>query len=341
VVLRCTSDPEKSKIIRLSASTSGGDLTDFGHDIAAIPPESGGGWSLAVAARRHMWVVSDDLDEETHRTEAFLAEKAGGVPAGDVLGMGAGRLGQRFFVSALVADQTADPQVYVFLQESPGAKKVAQKLCIETPGAEPFSGTMATGDIDGDGADELALSAGLGQAGSKKVYVYDIASLISGMSGPGAADCGGGMHLPRLVLEPDEGDLDVECADSCHFGAALALGEISTEDAFAEIVVGAPEASVDGTKEAGAVYIYTVTNWSMGQVELSSQVAHSSPSRGHWFGGGLTIAPLAGRNELVIATTGKGNLYVAFCTGVGQDIKSGADVPTNAGGSVVSTRCRL
>lgn len=341
VVVRCVSDPEKDKIVKLSESTAGGDLTDFGRRVASVRPAGGGQWLLVVAARRHMWAMSDQRNIESNRTAAFSPKAAGGSPAGEVEALAAGRLHQKFYVASLVSGNLGAPQVYVFVQDSVGGKTLTQTLCLVPQDGAVLSGALTTGDINGDGADELVVSAGLGQVGTKKVYVYDVAELVA-TALPTASTCtSAGALLAKFVLEPEEGDLDVNCGDNCHFGSALAVGDISTEDSYGEIVVGAPEANVRGVKEAGAVYIYSVSNWTNGQAELSSQVAHSSPSRGHWFGGGLAITPLAGRNELVIASTGKGNLYVAFCTGVGNDIDVGADVPTNAGGSVVSTRCRL
>jgi len=142
------------------------------------------------------------------------------------------------------------------------------------------------------------------------------------------------------VLQPGEGDLDVECEEDCEFGTTLVAGDIATDVNGMELVVGAPGAEVDGVKEAGAIYIYSTGDGYRSAVELSGQVSDSTPEGGHRFGGGLAVAPMAGRNELLVGVTGKGQVVIAFCTGVGTDIEEGGDITTNASGSLVSTRCR-
>ena len=66
----------------------------------------------------------------------------------------------------------------------------------------------------------------------------------------------------------------------------------------------------------------------------------STPVAGKAFGESLGIAPMAGRNELLVGVTGGGKVFVAFCTGVGTNIEAGADVTRDGDGKVVSTRCR-
>jgi len=77
-----------------------------------------------------------------------------------------------------------------------------------------------------------------------------------------------------------------------------------------------------------------------GAAEVAGRVADSAPEKGQRFGGGVAAAPMAGRVELLAGATGQGKLFIAYCTGVGEDIEAGADVTENAAGKVVSTRCR-
>jgi hypothetical protein len=77
-----------------------------------------------------------------------------------------------------------------------------------------------------------------------------------------------------------------------------------------------------------------------GSAAPAGRVAHSSPESELRFGGGVAVAPMAGRNELLIGETGKGRIVIAYCTGVGEDLEEGADVTHNANGSMISSRCR-
>jgi hypothetical protein len=169
--------------------------------------------------------------------------------------------------------------------------------------------------------------------------VYDVASLISNAS---VSYCDGDSFEPVAVAEPGEGPLDVTCTDQeCFFGVSLEIGDIATDDDGQELIVGAPYAEVNSQSRAGAVYIYRGPELMEGQSPVAGQVADSSPNKGANFGGGLTVAPMAGRNELVIGVIGKGQFFITYCTGIGTDLNAGGDVTTNENGSVISTRCRL
>ncbi|HUT79380.1 MAG TPA: hypothetical protein VM285_16905, partial [Polyangia bacterium] len=203
-------------------------------------------------------------------------------------------------------------------------------------GEPGFAGRMVTGDLDRDGTDELLVAASRSAGRLPVVYVYDPALLAEA-----APVCNSDTPDPLASIVPGAGALDVECGDACDFGVALAVGDIATDDDGPEVFVGAPGAAVDGVTEAGAVYIYRGADLiGGGQATVAGRVAHSSPVSTSNFGGGLAVAPMAGRNELLVGMTGKGKLAVVYCTGVGEDLEAGGDVTTNLDGSVISTRCR-
>ena len=58
--------------------------------------------------------------------------------------------------------------------------------------------------------------------------------------------------------------------------------------------------------------------------------------------GGIIIPDTAKEKpqEGKVIAVGKGKVFIAFCTGVGENLEAGGDVTTNAEGDVVSTRCR-
>jgi hypothetical protein len=95
-----------------------------------------------------------------------------------------------------------------------------------------FGATVAAGDIDGDGIDDLVVGAPNAGGGAGRVYVY----LGDAAFAPVAAD------LTIEAPTPAAGD---------HFGLGLAVGDYD-DDGLADIFVGAPGANAD----AGAVFQY-------------------------------------------------------------------------------------
>jgi len=308
----------------------------FGQLLAAIRPFEGPAWLLAAASERFA-VVCSAVGRCTNR----LVPTYGGQPApGRIVELAAGRMADgRIYVAATTHDSggtVAVNRLHLFVQNAPLAQGFSQVACVNRSGEPGFAGSMVTGDLNGNGTDELIVSAA-GVAGRLPVvYVYDPAVLEA--AGP---ECAGDAPDPVTSIVPGDGPLDVECGDTCDFGVALAVGDIATDDDGPEVMVGAPGATVDGVARAGAVYVYRGAELAAGgPVAVAGRVAHSSPVLGSHFGGGLAVAPMAGRNELLAGMTGKGKLVIVYCTGVGEDLEAGADVTTSLGGSVISTRCR-
>ncbi|MCP4676745.1 MAG: hypothetical protein GY854_14775 [Deltaproteobacteria bacterium] len=337
VVINC--DPGNSKKgITLGES----DEKEFGHKLAAIRPTDGGYWLLATAAEHSVWVYSNHERPDRNHSEAFVARAEGGARAGEVIEVAGGRLEERFFVAvATFNEKSSRHQVYIFVQREANSQEVSQVACIEHSKEPGFGGTMTTGDLDGDDKDELIVSGAQIAKRENKVYIYDVAELVPAPDETDVVNtCVPDTIEHAAVLEPGEGDLDVECGEDCDFGTTLVAGDIATDVDGMELMVGAPGAKVEGVREAGAIYVYSTGDEYRSAVELSGQVSDSTPEQGHRFGGGLTVASMAGRNELLVGVTGKGQVVIAFCTGVGTDVEEGGDVTTNASGSLVSTRCR-
>ncbi|MCP4603346.1 MAG: hypothetical protein GY847_22990 [Proteobacteria bacterium] len=338
VVIDCELGDNKREGITLE------DEDEFGHQLAAIRPLEGESWLLAAAAKYNVWVYSDHYGSNQNRTEPFYARKAADSDkrAGDVYELAAGRAQDRFYVAITTFNsEEGKYQLYIFVQSAQHSKFMEQVACIERRDESGFGGIITTGDLNDDGYDELIVSQALIENRVDSVHVYDINSIIPPVGeAPLESTCTGDSIEPLATLRPSQGDLDVTCKQGCNFGAALAVGDIATDDEGPELIVGAPDATVDGKKEAGAVYIYHGKSVYEGKTELAGQISDSMPERGYRFGGGLAVAPIAGRNELLVSAIGKGHVFIAFCTGVGEDIDKGGDITTNAAGSVISTRCR-
>ncbi len=322
---------------------------DFGHKLAAIRPEPSEPWLLAVAAKDEFAVFSG-YDSTKDRTDFIIPRQAGGGRESEIVDIAAGRVlvdgasgpdSLAFVVVSALQKNTDSSRVYLFVQTAPYAKSFKQKACIERENEVGFGAVLVTGDLNQDGSDELVISAAEVGERVEAVYVYDIPELLPlDPLDVNAIYCGRDVHEPLATVKPTEGNLNVTCEKGCNFGTAIAIGDIATDDKGQELIIGAPGAKVNSVKEAGVVNIYRGADIYGGNVTLAGQVADSSPQKGHWFGGQLVVAPMAGRNELIVATTGKGNIFVVFCTGVGENVEQGGDVTTNLNGSVISTRCR-
>jgi len=335
VVIVCEDDP--TTYIEIMSSASG--ITDdaqrqrFGHQLAAVRPTAGESWLLAVATERVAVVFSTDTE---HSGIAVPSFGTGGF-TGEIVELAAGRLADgRIYVAATTVDGDDVHRLHLFAQWTAGDPSLDQVACVNRTGAAGFAGRMIAADLDGDGGDELLASAGEVDGRDEVVYVYDVLALEAAGS-----TCNSDAPEPLTEIEPGAGPLDVTCEEGCDFGVALAVGDIATDDDGPEVIVGAPGARVDGKRGAGAVFVYRGAEvMAGGEAEVAGRVAHSSPSGGQRFGGGVAVAPMAGRNEVIIGMTGDGKLAIAFCTEVGEDIEEGADVTSNASGTVVSTRCR-
>jgi hypothetical protein len=335
VTLVCEDDP--TRLVEILSSDS--PITDeqlrqrFGHELAAVRPLAGENWLLAVATTRAVVVFSSVAEH----SEVVVPTYGSGDFFGEIVELAAGRLANgRIFLAATTVDELEVYRLHLFVQDGPGSTVFNDAACVNRSGAAGFAGEMVAADLDLDGQDELLVSAADVDGRDEVVYVYDVVAL----AGAGL-ECSS-EDVPLLTaINPGDGPLDIRCEEECDFGVALAVGDIATDDNGPEVLVGAPGAKVDGKGNAGAVFVYRGAEViEGGEPEVAGRVALSTPGGGQRFGGGVAVAPMAGRNEAIIGLTGAGKLAIAFCTEVGEDIEEGADVTSNASGTVVSTRCR-
>ncbi len=321
-----------------------GGLGQFGEELAAIRPGTAGGqWLLAAAGDDAFAVFSTEED----RSDIQAVDNISELAAGRVLSPDDEDL---VFVAAAAHDDRDRYRILVFVQTAEHSAAFVPVGCIADDDTPGLGGIMVTGDLDGNGSDELVASAAKVDSRKDSVHIFDVAGMLAdyrdGDPEMGAGVCDGeadGSVHAVAVIEPRDDD-DVECR-RCGFGTALAIGDIATDDGGPELAVGAHEATAKGVEEAGAVFIYR--GWERSGVgeefedyDLAGRIFDSSPKEGKEFGGNLAIGPMAGRNELLVGVTSGGQVVVAFCTGVGNNIETGGDVTTNGDGKVVSTRCR-
>jgi hypothetical protein len=355
-------EPGKSQVTVWCSKSDGfytlksdGDHSRFGAITAPIRLGGGTQFLLIVGAEKGFQVFSDA--EGQYNRSTFTGLKSGETTAalagGRMIDTAGGE--ERVFVAAGTSSDGFGVSLYQLNPQVGDANaSFERKACLFSTSNSGFGGTITADDLDGDGSDELIVGATSSASPfNNTVHIFDVAAVTEAVAqaniGQDCIDIDDG-DIPILAtLKPEDGDLDVQCDnEDCGFGSALTVGDISLDDDGPELIVGALKATVDGVSDAGAVYIYrgwerTTKNGvdTYGDVSLAGQVADSTPESGKEFGSAAAIAPMAGRNELLISATGEGKVFIAYCTGVGDNIEDGADVSRNGDGKVVSTRCRL
>jgi hypothetical protein len=122
-----------------------------------------------------------------------------------------------------------------------------------------FGGAVATGDINGDGYDDLAIAAphadpiGVKDAGVVQVYYGSAEGIANNIIPAGRVlpDAGVGTILVQPWVSKDT----QRSYPGAFFGAALAIGDING-DRFADLIIGAPGTDLRGIKDSGLVYIF-------------------------------------------------------------------------------------
>lgn len=330
-------------------------ISNFGQSLASIRMGDGAQFLLVGGGRNAFQVFADIKGDATTHSNMVALSDSGRTIAGLAGGRMAAEAGAQPLVFVAVDSMNTNPdggdhRMVLFLQQEGSPMQFSKVACLENTDAGGFGGALATGDLDGDGADELVVGAAPGQdVYDSRVRIYDVAAMIDAVDDPSVCVDIADQDVPNLVtIKPTSEAYDVECTDECGFGSALAVGDVAVDDAGPELIIGAPRAEVEGVSKAGAVYIYR--GWqrttsddgdTFEAVVMASQVFDSTPEGGKEFGAAVSVAPMAGRNELLVSATGEGKVFIAFCTGVGEDITEGADTTKDATGKTISTRCRL
>jgi hypothetical protein len=217
-------------------------------------------------------------------------------------------------------------RVYLLVVGNDGAG-VASELAGCVRGGDGFGATLAIGDLTGDGEPELVVGQALDapdRPDTLRIFHWGDLQLEACLSDDPADDpAGEEVRCPA--------DLGLECRGS-GFGASAAIGDVNA-DGVGDLLVGAPNATVDGKAGAGAAYLLS---GSLGGVEQSvSQVdvavlVDSHPEENAHVGYDVAMArshlglSAPERDEPVASAPGAGKLFLFLCSDL-EDLANLAD----------------
>lgn len=203
----------------------------------------------------------------------------------------------------------ADPDGYTVAWGAPGQDRVYLYRVVEgaaepwacLEGAAGFGRTLASGELDGDDVEDLAI------ADDERVsLIADLPNLPNlGFESCISPDDAAVSRLARVSCEA-EGELSA-CAGS-EYGASLAVFD-SDGDGIGEVAVGAPDLTVRGVARAGAVFVYEADGSALRPAYASDG------AQGDNFGSSLAAVPQDGREILAVGAPGTRRVYLHYCAG--------------------------
>jgi hypothetical protein len=177
-------------------------------------------------------------------------------------------------------------------------------------GPAGFGRALATGNVDGDGFDDLIVSDDV------SVTVISGAAL-QGLEKNDDIVCSMSAFGPDAIIASFGcGSRDAISGCPGGFGAALDVGDLDG-DGDGEVLVGAPDITVRGTSGAGAVLIYDAEGSS--PEELSDILYVASRESGDRLGSTVVAAPIPGRDIVVAGIPGSARTAVFYCSDFAPD----------------------
>ncbi|MCB1575710.1 MAG: FG-GAP repeat protein, partial [Xanthomonadales bacterium] len=172
------------------------------------------------------------------------------------------------------------------------------------------------GDVNGDGFGDLIIGAygsdpTAGSAAGRSYVVF-------GKTGGAAVD------LAAVAAGNGGFVIDGQNAGDSSGRSVAAAGDVNG-DGLDDLIVGAPNADVDGTGGAGAVFVFAGTSVITNLRNTVATLAHSSPTTNANVGFSLSSVPGQAdstghrRDEVVAGAPGANRIYVFLCTGLDGD----------------------
>lgn len=188
-----------------------------------------------------------------------------------------------------------------------------------------FGYSLAAGDFDGDGKDDLAIGV-----------PNDAPTIIAGGStqvlyGSSAGLTAGGNQL----FSEDSPGVPGNAATNEHFGLAIAAGDFDG-DGFCDLAVGAPNETVQGLAQAGVVY--SLRGGPAGVSGTGSHLwtalnAGGAPAAGDHFGWVLAVGSFDGGRQTDLAITARDSAAGAATQAGAVHMMLGSDLGLSSAGS--------
>jgi hypothetical protein len=177
-------------------------------------------------------------------------------------------------------------------------------------GPDGFGTALASGDVDGDGRDDLVVSD------TASVTVFSGASL-SGLPANDAIDCSlSALGEGSVIASFGCGSRDSVTGCPGEFGTALDVGDLDG-DGDGEVIVGAPGMTVRGDSNAGAILVYDAEG---DAPETLTDVLYLASEQGNdRLGASLATAPLEHRDVVVGGVPGSGRTAIFYCSALAPD----------------------
>jgi hypothetical protein len=280
----------------------------FGASVAALPGERllvgapfGAGNVFVVDAARGVRTIATALEPARADgvAEYGAAVAAGALPDGSPLPDGSA-------LAAIAAPSGALRRVAVVSLDPMGEATLA--ACLEDA-AGPFGDVLAVGDVVGDDTPDVVVGDDPASVlRREEVRVYDGAALLAA-----------GGACPALVEPAVIACVDhrgVACAGS-GFGTSLAIGDVDG-DGDGDLAVGAPEATVEGEAQAGAVWLVPGNGDAL-EASGADVLTASTPETAARLGASVAMLATRARSEVVAGSPGSAEVYVFGCSGLAGD----------------------
>jgi hypothetical protein len=267
-----------------------------------------------------------DVSQIPEGNHSLIGPDTPGMPAGlSGVGLGSavtiGYFNDDCFADAAIGAPGANAVVVLYGTNSTLSGQGSALFNLATFGGSPagarLGSSLASGDFDGDGWDDLAIGAPRGSAGGAIGVLYGSATGLSSTR-------------TRWITQATSG---VPGADESGdaFGTSLAAGDV-TGDRRADLVVGIPGENIGSTVDAGAIVVLRgasgglTTSGSQGWSQDSSGVPGTA-ERSDRFGASVAVGDITGdgRADVAVGAPGEaiGTKSGAGAVGVFRGVAAG------------------